>query len=160
MTQRIELQVNRRPYLIDVEPGETLLQVLREKLSLTGTKDGCSAGDCGACTVLVDGLAYNSCLLLAIRCQGKQILTVEGLAEDGILHPLQRAFIEHGGFQCGYCTPGMLMSAKALLDENPDPSEQEIRVALAGNLCRCTGYSKVIESVQAAAVTMRGNGNG
>lgn len=154
MKKEIEIRVNRRAYRIEVDPSETLLKVLRGKLGLTGTKDGCSAGDCGACTVLVDNAAYNSCILLAVRCQGKEIMTIEGLAGDGSLHPLQRAFIKYGGFQCGYCTPGILMSAKALLDENPNPTEFEIRKALAGNLCRCTGYKKVIQSVQAAAAEM------
>ena len=112
-------------------------------------------GDCGACTVLVDGAAFNSCLLLAIRMVGKKIQTIEGLSKDGLLHPLQKSFIDHGGLQCGYCTPGMILSAKALLDENPDPDEGEIRTALAGNLCRCTGYKKIIEAVETAAEEIR-----
>jgi carbon-monoxide dehydrogenase small subunit len=155
MKQEIELIVNSIPYVVEVKPGDTLLYVLRERLRLSGTKNGCSAGDCGACTVLVDGDTFNSCLLLAVRCRDKEILTVEGLATNGVLHPVQKAFIEHGAIQCGYCTPGMLISAKALLDENPNPTEQEIRMALAGNLCRCTGYKKIVEAVTASAEDMR-----
>jgi carbon-monoxide dehydrogenase small subunit len=132
---------------------------LREKLNLTGTKEGCGVGDCGACTVIVDGAAYNSCLLLAIRMEGKKIQTIEGLAEGGDLHPLQKSFVEHGGLQCGYCTPGMILSAKALLDETPDPSEAEIRTAIAGNLCRCTGYKKIVDAIKAAAVEIRHMGS-
>jgi len=155
MTSLIELHVNEKIYLVEVEPWDTLLEVLRQKLNLIGVKYGCGSGDCGACTVLVDGKAINSCLLLAMRAQGCKIITVEGLEKNGELHPLQQAFIKNGAVQCGYCTPGVLLSARALLDENPDPSEEEIRLALAGNLCRCTGYKKIIEAIQEAAITIR-----
>ncbi|NMC78136.1 MAG: (2Fe-2S)-binding protein [Chloroflexi bacterium] len=155
MKQQIELTVNHCLYRVDVTPWDLLLNVLRDQLCLLGVKYGCGTGDCGACTVLVDGQALNSCLLLAIRMQGKEILTVEGLADGDQLHPLQRAFIDAGAVQCGYCTPGMLLSSKALLDENPDPDEEEIRRALAGNLCRCTGYKKIVEAVQSAAKALR-----
>jgi carbon-monoxide dehydrogenase small subunit len=151
----IALHINRQRYELEIEPGETLLDVLRRRLGLTGTKDGCAAGDCGACTVLVDGVAFNACLLLAARVQGKSIETVEGICQDGRWHPLQSAFMETGALQCGYCTPGTLMSAKALLQVNPDPSEEEIRMALAGNLCRCTGYNRIVEAVRLAASRMR-----
>ncbi len=155
MKQQIELTVNHRLYRVDVTPWDLLLNVLRDQLGLLGVKYGCGTGDCGACTVLVDGQALNSCLLLAIRMQGKEILTVEGLANGDQLHPLQQAFVDAGAVQCGYCTPGMLLSSKALLDENPDPDEEEIRRALAGNLCRCTGYKKIVEAVQSAAKALR-----
>lgn len=158
-SKEIELNVNAILYRVEVKPKDTLLYVLREKLNLTGTKEGCGVGDCGACTVIVDGAAYNSCLLLAIRMEGKKIQTIEGLAEGGDLHPLQKSFVEHGGLQCGYCTPGMILSAKALLDENPDPSEAEIRTAIAGNLCRCTGYKKIVDAIKAAAVEIRHMGS-
>jgi carbon-monoxide dehydrogenase small subunit len=151
MKRDIQLRINGRSYLVNIRDSDTLLHVLRDKLGLTGTKNGCSAGDCGACTVLVDGVAFNSCLLLAVRVQNRDIVTVEGLAQPNDLHPLQRAFIEYGAVQCGYCTPGVLISAKALLDENPNPTEEEIRVALSGNICRCTGYQKIIDAVKAAA---------
>lgn len=154
-SKMIELNINSILYQVEVKPKDTLLYVLREKLNLTGTKEGCGVGDCGACTVIVDGTAYNSCLLLSIRMEGKKIQTIEGLAKDGNLHPLQKSFIEHGGLQCGYCTPGMILSAKALLDENPDPSDVEIRTAIAGNLCRCTGYIKIVEAVETAAAEIR-----
>ena len=151
MKQTIKLIVNGKSYLVNAEPSARLIDVLRVELGLTGTKEGCGTGDCGACTVLVDGVPYNSCLLLAVRVSDRQILTIEGLAENGELSPIQQAFIDHGGFQCGFCTPGVIISTKALLDTNPDPSEDEILTALAGNICRCTGYSKIIESVKAAA---------
>lgn len=146
----IELQVNRELRKCEVEPETRLLDALREGLRLTGTKEGCGNGECGACTVIVDGRAVNSCLMLAVEAVGCEIETVEGLAGPDGLHPLQRAFMEHGGLQCGICTPGMLMSAKALLAENPHPTEDEIRQQLSGNLCRCTGYQKIIEAVQGA----------
>mgnify|MGYP000350853301 CR=1 FL=1 len=155
MKTQIELHINGHAYILEVEPWDTLLYVLREKLGLMGTKYGCGSGDCGACTVLVDGDAFNSCLLLAVRMQGKQITTVEGLSVDGKLHPLQESFIELGALQCGYCTPGVLMSAKSLLDKNPAPTEDEIHRAMAGNLCRCTGYQKITQAIQAAALKMR-----
>ena len=149
--QTIELDVNGMSYTISVLPQRTLLEVLREDLFLTGTKEGCSDGECGVCTVLLDGLPVRSCLLLAVDVRGRKVTTVEGLAEGGTLHPLQEAFIEQGAIQCGYCTPGMLLSAKALLEEKQSPSEGDIRYALAGNLCRCTGYAKIIKAVQAAS---------
>jgi len=148
--QLLKLRVNGEDYELYVEPAKTLQDVLREELELTGTKKGCDTGYCGSCTVLIDGKAVKSCLILSRQAQGKDILTVEGLARDGELDPLQQAFIDGFGVQCGFCTPGMLMSAKALLMENPRPSEEEIRVALVGNLCRCTGYKKIVESIQLA----------
>jgi aerobic carbon-monoxide dehydrogenase small subunit len=135
----------------EIRPAARLIDVLRDTLGLTGTKEGCSEGECGACTVIVDGRAVNSCLVLAAQVRGKHVLTVEGLAGDDGLDVLQRAFKDNGAVQCGYCTPGMLMSAKALLLQNPSPTEEEIRVALAGNLCRCTGYTTIVRAVQAAA---------
>ena len=149
--QSLELTVNGQLNNLEVEPQRTLLEVLRDDLGMTGTKRGCDDASCGACTVLLNGKAVLSCNILALEAQGKDILTVEGLAKDGQIHPLQKAFIEHGAIQCGFCTPGMLMSAKELLDRNPNPSESDIKEALAGNLCRCTGYTKIIEAVQAAS---------
>lgn len=150
----IRLTVNGEVHELEVEPQRRLLDVLREDLLLTGTKEGCGNGECGACTVLLDGRAVNSCLLLAVSAEGHEIETIEGLAKGEELHPLQRAFIEYGAVQCGFCTPGMIMAAKALLLENPRPTEDEIRTGLAGNLCRCTGYTKIIAAVQAAAEQM------
>ena len=151
MKQPIKLKVNGAEEEVMIEPWWTLARVLRDELHLTGTKIGCEAGDCGTCTVLVDGKAVKSCLYLAMKARGKDILTIEGLrGEDGELHPLQAAFIEYFAVQCGYCTPGMIMAAKALLDENPSPTEEEVRKALDGNLCRCTGYVKIVEAVLAA----------
>jgi carbon-monoxide dehydrogenase small subunit len=148
----ISVTVNGDKEVLDVPSNMTLLQMLREKLALTGTKNGCEAGECGACTVLVGGEPVNSCMMLAVEADGREITTVEGLAQDGKLHPLQEAFIEHNAVQCGFCTPGMLMSAHALLERNPRPTEGEIREALVGNLCRCTGYLRIIQAVQTAAV--------
>jgi carbon-monoxide dehydrogenase small subunit len=130
-----------------VEPRKTLLDFLRDDLDLTGTKNGCGLGNCGACTVLMNGKPVNSCLVLAVEAEGGEILTIEGLSESGELHPIQKAFIEYGAVQCGYCTPGMILSAKALLDENPHPSEKEVRVAISGNLCRCTGYKSIVKAI-------------
>jgi carbon-monoxide dehydrogenase small subunit len=145
------LTVNGEWEQVDVPANLTLLQMLREKLALTGTKNGCNAGECGACTVILNGEPVNSCMVLAVECEGAQVVTVEGLAKDGILDPIQEAIIDQGGVQCGFCTPGILMSSKALLDRNPEPSDGEIREALVGNLCRCTGYLRIIEAVNEAA---------
>lgn len=150
---RITLNVNGSAEMVDVPGQMTLLQMLREKLALTGTKNGCASGECGACTVLLNGSAVNSCMVLAAECDGADVVTVEGLAKNGELDPLQKKIIELGGVQCGFCTPGILMSAKALLMRNPNPSEYEIRDALTGNLCRCTGYNRIVEAIKAAAET-------
>jgi len=139
------------------ETGQTLLDVLRDELQLTGTKEGCGTGDCGACSVTVDGRLVCSCLVLGVEAQGKKIETIEGMAEGANLHPLQRKFLEHAALQCGVCTPGILIAARALLARNPDPTEEEVRFWLAGNLCRCTGYNKIIDAVLDAASEMRGN---
>ena len=149
MKRHIALNVNGEEYDIEIEPNRLLLHVLREEIGLTGTKEGCSIGVCGACSVIVDGRLVSSCLTLAIACQGKEITTIEGLAKDGKLHPVQQAFLEYGGFQCGICTPGQIIAAKALLDQNPNPSEEEVKEWMSGNLCRCTGYYKILESVMA-----------
>jgi carbon-monoxide dehydrogenase small subunit len=138
------------------EPNETLLDVLRNRLTLTGVKEGCGTGDCGSCSVILDGRLVCSCLVLGIEAEGRKVETVEGMAHGAELHPLQTKFIEHAALQCGVCTPGFLMAAKALLEKNPDPSEEEIRFGLAGNLCRCTGYDKIVRAVQDAAKVMRG----
>jgi carbon-monoxide dehydrogenase small subunit len=147
----ITFTINHELVSLAVEPHWTLLRVIRDELRLTGTKEGCGEGDCGTCTVLVDGKAVNSCLILAVDADGKTITTIEGLAHGGELHPLQKAFIETGAVQCGFCTPGMILSAKALLDGNPHPSEEEIRSAISGNLCRCTGYVKVVEAIRSVS---------
>ena len=149
MKRPITLRVNGEEQQVEIEPNRLLLQVLRDNLGLTGTKEGCSIGVCGACSVIIDGRLVSSCLTLAAGCGGKNIETIEGLAKDGKLHPLQQAFIEYGGFQCGICTPGQIMAAKALLDENPNPSEDEVKEWMSGNLCRCTGYYKIFEAVMA-----------
>jgi carbon-monoxide dehydrogenase small subunit len=148
---RITVKVNGSQELVNVPSNMTLMMMLRESLSLTGTKNGCSAGECGACTVLLNGEPVNSCMVLAVEADGQEITTIEGLAKDGQLDVVQQMIIEKGGVQCGFCTPGMLISARALLNRNPHPSEQDVVEALVGNLCRCTGYSRIIESVQAAA---------
>jgi carbon-monoxide dehydrogenase small subunit len=148
---RITLTVNGEPEQVDIPSNLTLLGLLREKLALTGTKNGCTAGECGACTVLMNGEPVNSCMVLAVECHGAEIITVEGLAQDGRLDPVQQALIDTGGVQCGFCTPGVLITARALLDRNPHPSEEEIREALVGNLCRCTGYVRIIQGIQEAA---------
>ncbi len=152
-TYQLIMSVNGKDVQVEVEPSATLAHTLREQLGLTGTKIGCEEGECGACTVLVDGQAVNSCIYPAMKAAGQRILTVEGLLHNDQLHPLQRAFLEHGAVQCGYCTPGVLLSAVALLDQNPHPSEAEIRRAISGNLCRCTGYLKIIHAIQAASQT-------
>jgi carbon-monoxide dehydrogenase small subunit len=148
---KITLTVNGTLEQVDVPSQMTLLQMLREKLTLTGTKNGCTAGECGACTVLMNGEPVNSCLVLAAECEGAEIVTIEGLAQDGQLDILQKTIIETGGVQCGFCTPGMLIMARALLNRNPHPTELEIRDTLSGNLCRCTGYARIIQAVQKAA---------
>ena len=151
MKRTISVTVNGRHYEEDVEPRQLLHHFLREQIGLTGTHVGCVIGECGACTVLLNGKLVKSCLLFAVQTDGKEILTIEGLAKNGVLHPVQEAFIEKYGFQCGYCTPGMVMASHALLQQNADPSEEDIRRALAGNLCMCTGYAQIIESVKEAA---------
>lgn len=147
----ITLNVNGEDYEVTVAPYHTLCDVLRDKLGFTEVKKGCGTGECGTCTILVDGKTINSCLMLAVKADGKQITTVKGLSTDGKLHPLQEKFIEHGAIQCGYCTPGMILAAKALLDNDPHPSEEEVRVAISGNLCRCSGYQQIVEAIMAAA---------
>jgi carbon-monoxide dehydrogenase small subunit len=147
----IAFTINDEPVSLEVEPRWTLLRVIRDELRLTGTKEGCGEGDCGTCTVLVDEKAVNSCLILAVDADGKAITTIEGLARGRELHPLQKAFIEKGAVQCGFCTPGMILSAKVLLDGNPHPSEEEIRAAISGNLCRCTGYVKIVEAIRSVS---------
>lgn len=151
MKHLIKLTVNGEEYEVAIEPNRSLLDVLRDDLELTGTKKGCETGDCGACTVVLDGKTVNACLILAVSANGKSILTIEGVAQGGKLHPVQEAFIEHGAIQCGYCTPGMILSAKSLLEENPRPTEWEVREAIAGNLCRCTGYVKIVKAILAAS---------
>jgi aerobic-type carbon monoxide dehydrogenase small subunit (CoxS/CutS family) len=151
----IELVVNQIPYRVLATPSATLLDVLRQDLNLKGTKRGCDQGHCGACTVILDGKAVNSCLVLAVKADGKKITTIEGLSSGGKLHPLQEAFVEEGAVQCGFCTPGMILSAKSLLDEKPNPSEEEIREALSGNLCRCTGYVKIVKAIRKASQSLR-----
>lgn len=143
--------MNEKIFKLRVDPSRTLLEVLREDLHLTGTKNGCNEGECGACTVLLDSRAVYSCLILAVDANGRKITTIEGLPKGGKLDSLQQAFVEHGAIQCGFCTPGMILSAKALFNENPSPSEEEAKMALAGNLCRCTGYRKIIKAVLAAS---------
>ncbi len=150
MKKSITLNVNGTSYDIVVEPYRTLVDVLRDNLGLTGTKKGCGRGNCGTCTILVDGKAVNSCLVLAVDMAGRSIVTIEGLAQDG-LHPIQEAFVRYGAVQCGYCTPGLIMATKAFLEENPTPSEEEVRSAIAGNICRCTGYAKVVDAILAVA---------
>ncbi|HWO40182.1 MAG TPA: (2Fe-2S)-binding protein [Candidatus Eisenbacteria bacterium] len=149
MKRQITLYVNGEEHELEIEPNRLLLHALRDDIGLTGTKEGCSIGVCGACSVIVDGRLVSSCLTLAAACNGKEVTTIEGLAKDGRLHPLQQAFIEYGGFQCGICTPGQIIAAKALLDENPRPTEEEVKEWMSGNLCRCTGYYKIFESVMA-----------
>ena len=151
MKRQMKFNVNGREYRVEADPSMRLLDLIRDVLCLTGTKEGCSEGECGACTVILDGEAVTSCLLLAGQAEGRELVTIEGVRTDKELSRLQKAFIEYGAVQCGFCTPGMIMSAKALLDRNPHPTEDEIRTALSGNLCRCTGYKKIVEAVQAAA---------
>ncbi len=153
----ISFTVNGDLQELFVEPRKTLLAVIRDTIGLTGTKEGCSTGDCGACTVIVDGEPVTSCMMLAVSANGKEVTTIEGISSPGELHPVQQAFLETGGYQCGFCTPGFIMAAKALLDDNPDIPEDEMRHALGGNICRCTGYTKIVEAVLSAAETMRAN---
>jgi len=152
MKQTLRFTLNGELTEVEIEPHLTLLQVLRDKLELTGTKEGCGMGECGACTVLINGKTVNSCIYPALEAEGKTITTIEGLTDvQGNLHPIQKAFVEHGAIQCGFCTPGMVLSAKALLDENKTPTEEEIRHGIAGNLCRCTGYLQIIEAIKAVS---------
>ena len=143
----LKIRVNGQDHVLTVEPYRTLLEILRYELGLTGTKEGCGSGNCGSCTVLLDGKAVNSCLILAAEVEGKEITTIEGLSSQGELHPLQRAFIDEGAVQCGFCTPGVILTVKAFLDSNPHPTEAQIRLAIAGNLCRCTGYDKIVRAI-------------
>ncbi|MFQ5826124.1 MAG: (2Fe-2S)-binding protein [Dehalococcoidia bacterium] len=151
MKQIMRFTVNGIPYEEEIDTRRTLLEALRETMGLTGTKKGCDDGDCGACTVLLDGKPVNSCLVLAVEAQGREITTIESLARDGELHPLQAAFIKHGALQCGFCTPGTLMTAKGFLDENPHPTREEATRALVGNLCRCTGYTRMVDAIMDVA---------
>jgi carbon-monoxide dehydrogenase small subunit len=155
MTHTVRMRVNGKAYTVEVPPQRLLIDCLRYDLGLTGTKEGCSVGVCGACTVLMNGQMISACLTLAVFADGAEITTVEGLAQDGKLHPVQQAFIDYGGFQCGICTPGMVVAAKALLDEQPHPSEEAIKDWMMGNLCRCTGYYKIIESIRGAAARLQ-----
>ena len=152
MKVQIQLKVNGLAYKKEVEPRRTLLELIREDLELTGAKEGCGLGECGTCTVLLDGKPIKSCITLAVQANGREVTTIEGIeSPDGALHPIQQAFIDHGAIQCGFCTPGMVLSAKALLDENPKPTEMQVKQAIAGNLCRCTGYQKIVEAILSAA---------
>ncbi|MBI4285478.1 MAG: (2Fe-2S)-binding protein [Chloroflexi bacterium] len=153
--QLLTMMVNGESVTVAVEPSAMLLDVLRHELHLTGAKESCGKGDCGTCAVLLDGKAINSCITPAMKAMNREVLTIEGLSRSGQLHPIQEAFVAHGAVQCGFCTPGMVLAAKALLDENPAPTELEVRVALSGNLCRCTGYVKIIEAVLSAAAKLR-----
>jgi carbon-monoxide dehydrogenase small subunit len=153
MKKLINLTVNRKKYELAVAPNMTLADMLRKELGLTGTKKGCDAGDCGTCTVILDGKPVNSCLVLALQANGRDVLTIEGMATDEGLHPIQKAFVEKGAIQCGFCSPGMILSAKALLDGNPKPTELEVRTAISGNLCRCTGYQKIVEAILSTALS-------
>lgn len=156
MKRPVTLTINGMRRELLVEPNVTLLDAVRDELRLTGAKEGCGTGDCGACSMIVDGRLVTSCLMLAVEADGAEVTTIEGLARDGELHPLQRAFIDRGAVQCGYCIPGMILAGKALLDANPRPTEEEIRRAIAGNLCRCTGYTKIVEAIAAAAEQLQG----
>lgn len=156
MKKTVKLVINGEPHILEVEHRRTLLEVIRDDLRLIGTKKMCGQGECGSCTVLLDGLAVNACLVLALDADGKRIETIEGLAQGGKLHPIQEAFIEKGAIQCGFCTPGMILTTKALLVKNPSPTEEEIKTAIAGNFCRCTGYARIVDAIQSAAVRLRG----
>jgi len=156
MKQEMQFKVNGEEYSVQVDTRRTLLEVLRETLGLTGTKEMCNKGDCGGCTVIMDGKAVLSCLILAIEAQGRDIVTIEGLAKGYELHPIQKAFVDRGAIQCGYCTPGFIMSAKALLDKTPNPTEDEVKEGIANNICRCTSYVQIVEAIQEAAKAMGG----
>jgi carbon-monoxide dehydrogenase small subunit len=155
MTKKVQFILNGKTVTREVPTHRLLLDLLRDEIGMTGTKEGCGTGDCGACTVFLDGKPVNSCLVLSGELEGANIVTIEGLKIGPELHPIQKTFLQDGGTQCGYCTPGMLMMSKALLDENPDPTEEDIRFALSGNLCRCTGYAKIVQAVQDAAAIVR-----
>lgn len=154
--KEIEFVINGKPYELSIPPWKTLLEMIREDLILTGTKEGCGQGECGSCTVIMGGKTVNSCLVPAVEADNQEIITIEGLADGENLHPIQNAFVEQAGMQCGFCTPGVIISAKSLLDRNPNPSLEEIREGIAGNFCRCTGYTKIVESISAAAEAMKG----
>ncbi len=155
MKRLISLTVNGRTHEVAIEPQQSLLQVLREELHFTGTKEGCSEGECGACTVILDGKTVDSCLIFGLEADAREITTIEGLGADNALHPVQQAFIDCGGAQCGFCTPGMILAAKALLESTPNPTEEEIRWGISGNLCRCTGYVKIVDAIKTAAAAMQ-----
>lgn len=154
--KEIEFVINGKPYELSIPPWKTLLEMIREDLILTGTKEGCGQGECGSCTVIMGGKTVNSCLVPAVEADNQEIITIEGLADGENLHPIQDAFVEQAGMQCGFCTPGVIISAKSLLDRNPNPSLEEIKEGIAGNFCRCTGYTKIVESISAAAEAMKG----
>jgi len=154
--KKIELKVNGKIHTVEIEEDMRLLDVLRDKLGLTGTKEGCGEGECGACTVIMDGEAVDSCLVMAFQAEGKEIITIEGLEGEEGIHPIQKAFIEEGAVQCGFCTPGMILSSKALLDKNPSPDRTQIKEAISGNLCRCTGYNKIVSAVEKASKDYKG----
>lgn len=154
--KEIEFVINGKPYELSIPPWKTLLEMIREDLILTGTKEGCGQGECGSCTVIMGGKTVNSCLVPAVEADNQEIITIEGLADGENLHPIQNAFVEQAGMQCGFCTPGVIISAKSLLDRNPNPSLEEIKEGIAGNFCRCTGYTKIVESISAAAEAMKG----
>lgn len=156
--EKIQMEVNGKIVTVEVEPSDLLVDVLRENLGLTGTKAGCRGGECGACSVILNGKVVTSCLIPALKADGGKITTIEGLEKDGELHPLQKAFVEMGAIQCGFCTPGMLLSAKNLLDQNPHPTLEEVKTAISGVLCRCTGYQKIIHAIHAASETIRNQG--
>lgn len=158
MDRLINLKINGENYELHVKPNTLLLDLIRDEIGLIGTKRGCDTGECGACTILVEGKPFNSCLMLAVEADGKNILTVEGLAKEGQLHPLQEAFIEEGAVQCGFCTPGVLLSVKALIDTNPNPTTEKIKLAISGNLCRCTGYTKIVKAIISAAKKIKREG--
>ncbi len=154
--KQIVLNVNNKDYQVQIDEEDRLIDVLREKLHLTGTKEGCSEGECGACTVILDGLAVNSCMVMAFQAEGKKIITIEGLETDNGIDPIQQAFLDEGAVQCGFCTPGMVLSAKSILDKNPSPTREEVRESISGNLCRCTGYNKIVDAIERAGKVLRG----